>query len=365
MTEDRRNPAAIPGPAAAAVAGIAERLGPGVLFPLSYAVPRSLIVEAVPEKTRLLAGAAGRADPARAGAQGAYRFGPGEQDAYYRHYQESWFAETCRKGGWDCLRHLEIMMNGTIPIFAGLEDCPEWTLASYPRELLLQIRERHAPVLAGGSASVDDLDAGSLRRDAEDLLEFTRRHLHTEAMARYFLACMGAAGARSVLFLTRVKKPDYLCEMLLHGLRSVLGEGLVDVARRWWLYESAAPEAVGRLYGNGFTYTRHLEDRAIDRDRIASRIRAREFDLVIMANIERGTPFLKLVRQHYPRERVAIVDGGDYELFPGQPARPATRRPWRDTIAVPDGALAGAGVIFKREISEATLRAFEARRSGG
>jgi hypothetical protein len=44
-----------------------------------------------------------------------YRF-ENEED-YYRDMQRSWFGITCKKGGWDCLRHYELMAAGACLVF--------------------------------------------------------------------------------------------------------------------------------------------------------------------------------------------------------------------------------------------------------
>ena len=46
------------------------------------------------------------------------------------------------KAGWDCLRHYEIIGNGTIPYFHELEDCPPDTLHSFPKELILETNKK-------------------------------------------------------------------------------------------------------------------------------------------------------------------------------------------------------------------------------
>ena len=51
---------------------------------------------------------------------------PGDYSTYYHLYNESQyfedmsrslFAVTYKKNGWDCLRHLEILAAGTVPLF--------------------------------------------------------------------------------------------------------------------------------------------------------------------------------------------------------------------------------------------------------
>ena len=57
------------------------------------------------------------------------------EEDYYAMYQNSKFALTSKKGGWDTLRHYEIMANGTIPIFVDIENCPKHTLWNFPKDL--------------------------------------------------------------------------------------------------------------------------------------------------------------------------------------------------------------------------------------
>ena len=47
---------------------------------------------------------------------------------YYDMYAKSKFALTSCKGGWDTLRHYEIVAAGCIPYFVDIEDCPKDTL---------------------------------------------------------------------------------------------------------------------------------------------------------------------------------------------------------------------------------------------
>jgi hypothetical protein len=58
---------------------------------------------------------------------------------YYEDYASSYFAITTKKGGWDCMRHYEILGNGCIPYFINLQECPKNTLHNFPKELLQSI----------------------------------------------------------------------------------------------------------------------------------------------------------------------------------------------------------------------------------
>jgi len=60
------------------------------------------------------------------------------QPMYYRQYSTSLFAVTTKKGGWDCLRHYEILANHCLPYFPGIEDKPPSTMADYPVDLQVE-----------------------------------------------------------------------------------------------------------------------------------------------------------------------------------------------------------------------------------
>ena len=59
---------------------------------------------------------------------------------YYQLLGSSWFVLTMRRGGWDAMRHYEIVAAGALPYFLDLERCPVSTLESLPKSALLQAR---------------------------------------------------------------------------------------------------------------------------------------------------------------------------------------------------------------------------------
>ena len=54
------------------------------------------------------------------------------EDAYYEQYNNSYFAYTCKKGGWDCMRHYEIIAAGCLPVFKDFDMCPKYVLTTWP-----------------------------------------------------------------------------------------------------------------------------------------------------------------------------------------------------------------------------------------
>jgi hypothetical protein len=102
---------------------------PGV-YPIHFAIPTEKIGTLRPlTKNKILA----HIDPRD---RSTYVYSTEKE--YYSDYASSLFAYTMKKGGWDCLRHYEIMANGCIPVFLGIGDCPATTLVNLPKPELLE-----------------------------------------------------------------------------------------------------------------------------------------------------------------------------------------------------------------------------------
>lgn len=71
------------------------------------------------------------------------------EEDYYEDMQKSWFGLTCKKGGWDCLRHYEIIASGTLLLFKDYDkkpkNCSPINLPCYSynnkRDLLILIKK--------------------------------------------------------------------------------------------------------------------------------------------------------------------------------------------------------------------------------
>ena len=101
------------------------------VYPINFAIPKEKIVHTInPKPLNILA-------PLIPGKYSTYIY-ENEQD-YYQSYQNSIFALTYEKMGWDSLRHYEILMNGCIPLFLNIDKCPEKILTNLPKKLLFEI----------------------------------------------------------------------------------------------------------------------------------------------------------------------------------------------------------------------------------
>ena len=266
------------------------------------------------------------------------------------------FGVTRKKAGWDCMRHLEIMAAGCIPYFTDLDSLPRLTMQFYPKKLFAE-----AKALKGVTFQGEDTDPKSFNVDlnvlnfdkyyelATRILEHSRRHLTTSAMARYLLRTVskGVFQPNRVLMATNCID-DYLTDTILHGLKKVLRQNFTDFvpeARRIpaqhcvndlsspaerlpsyrlnmymdsWAARSAENFQSRVGYGKGFTVWNRLSkllDGNVDRHNIYERLRAGKFDLVILSDRLLRQPeqqtFVEHVRSFVPRDRIVILLGGD------------------------------------------------------
>ena len=99
------------------------------IYPIQFAIPKETIINHKPKKTKNF----GTVVPYKSNT---YIFN--EENSYYKDYAKSYFGITCKKEGWDCLRHYEIMMNYCFPFFKDLENCPNMTMVKFPKKIIIK-----------------------------------------------------------------------------------------------------------------------------------------------------------------------------------------------------------------------------------
>jgi hypothetical protein len=99
-------------------------------LPISFAMPAEKIQTPV-EKIRAVAPLI----PANPYEDKSTYIYDNEQD-YYTDYNRSLFGITYKKYGWDCLRHYEIIASRSVPWFKDIDNCPELTMTTLPKQLL-------------------------------------------------------------------------------------------------------------------------------------------------------------------------------------------------------------------------------------
>lgn len=102
---------------------------PKNIYPIQFAIPKESIINYKPKKIKNF----GTVVPYK---NNTYIFN--EEKSYYEDYANSYFGITCKKAGWDCLRHYEIMMNYCFPFFKDLENCPKMTMVKLPKKIIIK-----------------------------------------------------------------------------------------------------------------------------------------------------------------------------------------------------------------------------------
>jgi hypothetical protein len=152
----------------------------------------------------------------------------------------------------------------------------------------------------------------------------------------------------NVLFLTS-NTEDYLSNSLFHGLRTLLGERVVDFPKSEISYRTYPH--LDRIYGRGFTLYGLLEDLPLDRTLVLDRARKGAFDLIVVGDIWRyfGT-FVELLPA-LEASQVAFLDGADYPA-----PYPYGSLFWRVPQWWTLPRAHKRGVYFKRELTDETAQ---------
>jgi hypothetical protein len=307
-------------------------------YPIGFSIPEEKIIECVKTKKKLLASLI-------PGDQTTYVFS--NEEDYYKEYQESIFALTYKKGGYDCMRHYEILANGCIPWFIGLKDVPSNRLTQFPKAIVLEamsilgenaildnLIEKHieeSKKLYGFVDSTErmnkllevSLDNPLIEKYSSLLLDYTRKNLTTEAMARYMLSVSGNVNAKSVLYLSKDISPDYQRCVTLHGFKKLLGKECHDFPCIPHLYTDFGKENAKNLYGKGISYTCLLKKEQYRNNEydsiIEDSIRNRKYDLIVYGSIHRGMILWELVNTYYKPNEILLVCGEDHNSNYGTP----------------------------------------------
>ena len=186
------------------------------MHPLTFGIPSKHVQDAVQPKGRALSTVV-------PGDWSTYAYMPREDQTpqqraqlerdYYVDMQRSFFGLTWKKGGWDCLRHIELLASGCLPLFTDIARAPRGVLSLYPKRVLQLLLNfpgiknlTKVPGLQGTPTSTDQsfdpkdrvvvIDEGKINLPlyataVNVLLDFTRDRLTTEAVAAHVLSRMG------------------------------------------------------------------------------------------------------------------------------------------------------------------------------
>ena len=176
--------------------------------PISFAIPKYKILKEIDYHPKNILA------PLIPGKLNTYIYD--NESSYYEMYKKSIFALTYKKAGWDCLRHYEILMNGCIPLFLDIENCPKNIITTLPKVKLIDLlkefnnifsfynpfkifKKKHLTFqrmfkILKFNFKSDNLENFIKENERvfelkKDLLNFTKKNLTTETLAKYTLDC--------------------------------------------------------------------------------------------------------------------------------------------------------------------------------
>lgn len=269
-----------------------------MIYPIGFSIPSCKIIEKVQSKVQMY----GTVIP---GNNQTYIFN--NETDYYNDYRKSVFGFTKCKGGWDCLRHYEILANGCIPCFEGLNRCPVNTMTFLPKSLIMDAMRECCNEI--------DFNSPKIREYSQQLLDYTRANLTTVSMAKYILKTISKNDTKSILYLSQDPSPDYLRCLTLEGFKELLGPNCHDFPCIPHIYKQFGEENAKRIYGKGISYSCIL-DRETFRDEsrdktILEDIQTHKYDLIVYGSIHRGMPFWNDVNKTYNKDEIVLLCGED------------------------------------------------------
>ena len=235
------------------------------ILPIQLAMPDSKVLPLSNSKTMIFS------DMTPLGRTEKYKFYVEKE--YYEHYAKAYFAVTMKKGGWDCMRHYEILASGTLPYFLDIENCPPQTLFAWPKELMVRLKQlagmpsERKVIRAAKSGKLKDL---SFSKDFDEkqywalhgeFMDYFHKHLTTKGLAKYFLEANGIKGKTRVLLCFGIHATllDYMRDLLVSALGADPDVSLVVYPLPFWQLKSCHREILNTFYGRGFSCTATLD----------------------------------------------------------------------------------------------------------
>ena len=286
------------------------------IYPLSYGICDEDIIPYIPDKHHIWA-------EIIPGFSETYRFGPDDESSYKDMYRSSRFAFTWKKGGWDSLRHYEILANGCIPCFRDLDQCPRTSLTTFPKTLLKNAMNELLPWKESESYKQN------YQEYLKKLLDHMRKSCTTSAMANYVLSILPLREKPKVLFLTGNIGVNYTREFLFIGLNRLcksLGGECIMHPQLPFLYNDCKREDIIHKHGMGYGYSKklnktlHSEINPPSDSDIQRSIESKHWDFIVYGKTgpdegREGSipdmPYWNHVFTHYTSDTIVFLYGGD------------------------------------------------------
>ena len=153
-------------------------------------------------------------------------------DKYYDNYKKSNYAYTWKKGGWDCNRHTEILMNSCTPYMPDIKDCPHYTMYFYPKNKFQEILNTqyiippiikkvdppiNIEIIEREKINENLFDKEQYLLDLQYLVKYSNFFLTCDQMLKYILTITNNLNSTKILFLYCENIIDYLGDSILYA----------------------------------------------------------------------------------------------------------------------------------------------------
>ena len=277
-----------------------------MLYNITFSIPEDKIIHDIPQKKKLISNLI-------PGKLETYIYNTEEE--YYKEYQESLFAITMKKGGWDCMRHYEIIANGCLPYFIDIENCPTNTMTLLPKDIILECNTLYEKI----SSKTETEQTQYLQNNVNEyqiliqkILTYIKENLTTKEIAKYILDKTNHTNKTKILYLSGDTSPDYLRCLTLHGFKTIYGSNCHDSPKVPHIYKSTI--CTSNLYGKGITYTNTTASNLHDDNKdttIEEDIKNKYYDIIIYGSYHRGMPYYDIISKIYNPNEIILLCGED------------------------------------------------------
>lgn len=189
---------------------------------------------------------------------------------YNNDYEISKYALTYKKGGWDCLRHYEILANNCLPLFLDINNCPEHTMYNFPKKLCSDILHDY---------NNKNLNDNKYKYYLKELHNYTKTFLTCEKQAENIMKILylNKKINNPKVLLLHSNSINYSLATICIGLRNLLKNQFIDYPK----YDVVYDKSDKYIYNISV-----LDDNyELDRSDIVEKINNKYFDFVIIGSL--------------------------------------------------------------------------------
>tara|TARA_Y100000389_G_scaffold88106_1_gene84566 strand:- start:2966 stop:4759 length:1794 start_codon:yes stop_codon:yes gene_type:complete len=246
---------------------------------------------------------------------GKSSYGFDNEDDYINHYSQCYYAITCKKGGWDCLRHYEIIAAGSIPYFLEIDNIPNMTMKSFPKNLVkLAMNLPGIPSENEVKKCIENDTKISINYDIFDINKYNE--LRKDILSHFQQKCLTKTLCNKLnppqtlcLFSPIVKGPqDYQRDLLIISLLEN-GHNLTTNFSIDFIFDDYKGNTLD-LYGRGMTYTKCIPNQLKNLHTISNQINNDQG--MIIFSTKSNENILNINNYKIPTNTVIIeLDGND------------------------------------------------------